>query len=217
MKNKLLRVISQIILNLFLVTGNIWAQIPAIDTMYVIPSQPQISDSVYLVICATFPSGDCNISNTEVNTNGGIITVDVSYEVGAATYICSNCDTVTLGVFNEGPHSLNVFAFVGPSLTAFDSGTLNFTVNDAVGYKLFDNQNDVKYYPNPVYTELNVLCDYKINNIVLFDSRAVPIQLNFKWQDELWHADMTAIPSGFYVMMITDLYGKKRAIKLVKY
>lgn len=166
-----MRKLKQMILPmmLLLATQQVFGQIPAIDSFTVIPENPVAGDEVKVIVYATFPYGDCDLTNHAIDVQNGIIVLDLVYTIGAATYICHSTDTVTIGYLEKGKHPLEINLYVETGLTGEqtleDSESTIIPVDQPLSIHVPPGDSGISMYPNPFYEEISISTDVKIDRV----------------------------------------------------
>ena len=124
-QNSILRLMAVFLCSMLFTTGQLMAA-PVqnygdiqINSLKIIPENPQGNDSVYLVVEATLTSSGCGILDYNVTLGAdGTILVKANYWQGNALAICYSTDSLFIGNFDEGNYTLNFN----------QSASVNFTV-----------------------------------------------------------------------------------------
>lgn len=204
-----------LILGLILFSQEVVAQIPEIDSLKLIPENPTIADDIKIVFYATFPSGSCDLGNHYVIVQGNQITLNLEYSPGAATYICSDVDTVSLGNLEAGDYELDVNLIIQPMDTIEDQDTLYFSIGNLLGISESTNAFDVSVYPNPFNEELLIETDAIIEKVELnsISGQKVSEKINLDYDKRL---DLSDLKDGIYLLTLTDHNGNKSMKRVIK-
>lgn len=193
-----------------------FAQLPVIDSLKIIPTNPTTNDVVKLVAYATFSSGGCVLTGHNVQVTGNNIRVNLVYTVGMATYICHSTDTLTLGSFAAGNYTAIAMLSVGSTIGVPVLDTINFTVQSVSGINNINNSASIQLYPNPVENELHIQSDVVIENVELYSTLGQQV-LSFSYTELNENKiSLETLPDGIYMIVITDKAKQRYVKKLVK-
>ncbi|MFZ4401534.1 MAG: T9SS type A sorting domain-containing protein [Bacteroidales bacterium] len=140
---------------------NLKAQIPAIQSLQIIPSNPIPTDTVKIISHSIFPSGGCPLTTSSLNINEANITVNAIHTISMLTVICYSTDTLTIGNLNAGSYKLiyNLSGSVPPA--NYDSDTILFDVLQSTAIQHLNKpKQQFEIYPNPVISEINISNNY---------------------------------------------------------
>jgi|GEM_PF-2971068 len=204
-----------LISGLILFSQQVVGQIPAIDSLRMIPENPTIADEIKIVCYATFPSGSCDLGNHFVIVQGNQITLNLEYSPGAATYICSDVDTVSLGNLDAGDYELDVNLIIQPMDTIEDQDTLFFSVGNLLGINENTNTFDVSVHPNPFNKELRIVTDVIIEKVELnsISGQRFSKEINLAYDKRI---DLSDLKDGIYLLILTDDKGNKLMKRVIK-
>lgn len=194
----------------FFLTINAQSQIPAIDSLRIIPANPTAADNVKIISNTTFPSGGCPLTSSYVNIMGTTITVSVSHTLGFLQYICISKDTLTIGILNAGTYELTYNLYLtdttGPPIL-YDIDTIIFIVKQPSGFQPTDySEQKINVYPNPTKDKM----------FIEFSSQrfsAVMIELVNKFGTKVYQQtkpgntntieiNVNVYPNGFYFIKV---------------
>jgi hypothetical protein len=208
--------LSLILLGLFLFVSKAEAQIPAIDSLKIIPHDPTTNDSVKVICYATFPSGPCNLIYHNINIQSHGIGLLLQYDVGAATYICSGIDTITLGKLNSGNYEMIAALNIIPLSSISDYDTVYFSVKDASSLITYNADTQIELFPNPATDALTLKTLLKNGEIQILNSQG-KIVLKEKLSGEFSQTlDLTTLDTGLYIIKIYDKQTLTYVQKLIK-
>ena len=132
-----------------------------ITGMTVVPANPTEGDDIEIHVDLQFSSGDCQVDDQGLGTNGNSITAYAHHCVGMLTVICETTDTFELGQLGAGGYTFNMSLSSGfggagcsPGIVIDDSDQLQFIVSQSVGIDESD-RNDFLVFPNPAEDVLN--------------------------------------------------------------
>ena len=134
----------------FIQNNHVNAQIPAIDSLEIIPVNPTSNDVVKIISHSIFPSGGCPLTNSNISINDSTIIINVAHTLGLMAVICYSTDTLSIGRLNAKTYNLIYnLALTTPPLT-FDIDTLQFTIQQSPGLQFSDKLSEkIEIYPNP--------------------------------------------------------------------
>lgn len=200
---------------LFYVSGT-RAQIPAIDSLRIIPQDPSINDSVKVICYATFPSGPCNLMYHNINIQSHGIGLLLQYDVGAATYICSSIDTLTLGELNSGNYELIAALNIIPLSSISDYDTVYFSVKDASSLITYNTDTKIELFPNPATDMLSLNALLKNGEVQIINSQG-KIVTNKNTLNGFTHRfDIANLKAGLYLLRIFDDHNLRYSGKFIK-
>jgi hypothetical protein len=200
---------------LILFSQQVLGQIPAIDSLKLIPENPTVADEIKIVCYATFPSGSCDLENHSVIVLGNQITLNIEYSPGAATYICHDVDTISLGNLNAGDYELDVNLIIQPMDTIEDHDTLFFSIGNLLGINENTNTFDVSVHPNPFNKELRIETDAIIEKVELnsISGQKVSKEIDFAHDKKI---NLSDLKDGIYLLVLTDNKGNKSTKRIFK-
>ncbi len=101
-----------------------------INSLKLLPQNPNTSDIIKVVCHTYFPTSICTLDSSTINNSNFQILVFAYYTIGDATLPCSSIDTLTIGNLSSGDYILIYYANNTTSSIPFDSDvdTLNFTI-----------------------------------------------------------------------------------------
>ena len=201
---------------ILLMTKTIVAQIPAIDSLKIIPLNPTINDEIKIICYATFPAGDCDLTNHFDNFQGNNINVNLNYTVGENTAICHSIDTLTIGTLNAGNYELTANLTIGLLQAIFDTDTIEFYVTNPLIISEIENHLLIDLYPNPFNGQINLQCKCKIETIDIYSTLGQKIIALNKISGETEKLDLSNLQKGVYYVIITDNQQRRYAKKIIK-
>lgn len=205
---KLFTKILSLVLLLFAIVSN--AQIGNIDSLKIIPANPNTGSVVKVIGFTTFSSAGCSISSSSVNIAGNLITVRANHSVGMLTMICHSKDTITLGTFAAGVYTVNYSVYNAnstSSLTPLDNTSTTFTIQALSG--IHENQstgNNVIVFPNPA-------ADFVIISQITKSKMPVKVEVlnitgkiigSYVFDDGQFNIDLKSFVPGIYFMKINN-------------
>ncbi len=140
---------SAVLLLFSLLSSMVFAQLPAIISLTIIPANPTTHDSVKVISQTMFPSGGCQLSWSSLSISGGTIDVYAQHTLGMLTYICNSTDTLTLGKLESGNYKLRYHLSCMPYPPNSDLDSVYFTVQTYTGLETKNPQLQFTIYPNP--------------------------------------------------------------------
>ena len=138
MKNQL-RNISFCLLCFFTFRPAAWSQwYGSIDSMRVVPANPGTQDDVEILLFGSFPSGDCEMTDSSLAVAGQDILIEARHCTGMLTVICYATDTFHVGQLGAGNYTVSATMFSGFGIpcdsfivAAQDTLTFNVTGSNA--------------------------------------------------------------------------------------
>jgi hypothetical protein len=130
---------SSVLLLFSCLSSALFAQLPMIQSLYVIPANPTTHDTVKIVSQTVFPSGGCELTNSSVSINEGIIEVYSNHTLGMLTYICSSTDSLPLGLLQSGNDKLRYHLSCQPYSTNTDLDSVSFSIEAYMGIDMKEN------------------------------------------------------------------------------
>lgn len=194
---------------------NVIGQIPAIDSMKIIPENPTENDEVKVIVYATFSSGDCLLENHTIDLQNGIITMNLIYTVGMATYICHSTDTLSIGTLSAGDYELQAGLYTGPGQSS-DNETLLFSVGGTLGITETDDETNVTIYPNPVQNQLMVMTNETVEKIEIRSVSGQIMSVEQQFLNGQMIIDLSMLSDGIYFIVLSDSMGKNYLKKIIK-
>jgi len=103
-----------------------------IDSLKILPNNPDSTISIKVVCYATFPSSSCNLDSVSIIFESFKVTINAYYTMGIASAFCNSTDTITIGSLNDGDYKLmyNVN-------TSYDS----IVVSDSLYFTVYTSTN----------------------------------------------------------------------------
>lgn len=204
-----------ILLGLLLLTQQTIAQIPAIDSLKIIPANPTADDEIKVICYTTFPSGDCELSTYSLTNQNNTITLNLNFTVGVATYICHSIDTLSLGYLNADDYNLEVNLTIDPEETIVDHKIMAFSVHESVGIKTIIDDSHFSIYPNPFQNELSIGTDAMIEQLDIFSIFGKKVlSKNIIPSDK--KINVSDLENGIYLIILTDAEGNQYSKKVLK-
>jgi len=203
----------------FFLTNNLKAQIPAIDSLKIIPTNPTTNDLVKIISHTIFPSSGCPLTSSSVNISGATITVYAAHTLGFLTAICYSKDTLTIGILNAGTYELTYHLYDTVPPTTYDIDTINFTVQQSNGLQFTDNsEQSIEIYPNPTTTEINIrLKTHLVDryDIEIYSVLGKKIKTVREGKDTIT-IDISDLTDGVYFIIITSGHDRRWTQKIIK-
>ena len=129
-----------------------------ITSLQIAPENPTVNDQVQLTISALWSSGSCEMTNYLYSGSNTNFDYNFFYDVGVATYICSNSSTINLGTLAAGQYTITCYINnnYAPSMQ-YEPMTITFTVSGGnLQNQNFEKNNVLLAYPNPVTDFLTI-------------------------------------------------------------
>ncbi len=202
------------IAGLTLLTNHVCAQLPAIDSLKLIPANPTTNDALKVVCYTTFPSGSCILNGIHSEQQGNNILLMLNYSVGAATYICHSVDTISIENPGAGSFQLITTITTNEQDIIEDIDYLQFTVDPFLGLDELHSNNFV-VYPNPVINELRFKTNFTVENLEIQSVSGQKIQLKESFSDST-PIDVSNLEQGIYLVTLTDDKGNQFTQRIIK-
>jgi len=77
-----------------------------IDSLKLLPQNPDTSDTIKVVCLTYFPNSECTLDSSTIKSSNFQISVFAYYTMGDATKPCKSIDTLTIGNLNYGNYKL---------------------------------------------------------------------------------------------------------------
>jgi hypothetical protein len=210
MKNKTL--ICFFISGLIILTQQVYAQYPAIDSLKLIPTNPTTNDQLQVVCYTTFPSGSCNLNSYHVEQQGNDIFLTIDYTVGMATYICHSVDTIPIDNPGAGTFLLTTTITENNQDVLEDVAYLPFTIDPYLGISKFES-NNFSVYPNPFKNELRVKSNFTIKKLEIQAVSGQKINLKESFSNTV---DVSNLEPGIYLITLIDTNGNGVTQRIIK-
>lgn len=103
-----------------------------IDSLHLIPANPQSSDAARIICYATLSSSDCWLEKSNISINDSTIDISSYYFRGGYEAICNSIDTFSLGSLSAGNYMLKYHLYdssgTSNKFTLEDTDTITFSV-----------------------------------------------------------------------------------------
>jgi hypothetical protein len=135
------------------------AQWGVIDSVKLIPQFPTGISTVQVICYSHFGSTACYMTDSSVNTNGNVITVNANHMQGMLTAICNSTDTLIIGSnFSPGGYTV-VYKLMDIDTISYDVDTLYFFIEQVIGISENSTEDEIKIFPNPTTDQLHISCN----------------------------------------------------------
>lgn len=203
----------------FFLTSNLKAQIQAIDSLKIIPTNPTTNDSVKIISYTIFPNSGCPLTTSSVNISGVTINIYASHTLDIADAICYSTDTLTIGKLNAETYELYYHLEDISPPTTYDIDTIIFTVQQTSGFQLIDNSDpEIKVYPNPTTIEISI--DLKTHSTEKHDINIYSVFgqkiKTIREVNDIITVDISDLIDGIYFIVITNGQDKQWTKKIIK-
>jgi hypothetical protein len=147
---------------------------PYIDSLYILPANPQPGDSIRFVYSVATPTISYLLSRT-VLIEETTIEVDVCYTATAATAISYFKDTLELGILETGDYQLSFRAsLTGDTLVCYvddyQSQVLSFSVGAPNSISIPIKTVSTRVFPNPASTSFTLEAEAPFNTLRMFNA-----------------------------------------------
>lgn len=212
---KIINLKFMLIGSLMLLGQQVFGQLPAIDSLKIIPENPQSGDEIKVICYATFSSGGCDLMEHDILIQGNQITLNMEYMPGAATYICHSVDTISLGILEADNYQLHVNLIIQPQDAIVTTKNADFTVSDVLG--LDQNANiRLTIAPNPFDHEFQIKTDANIEKVEINTLSGQTIFRSSGLNPEN-KITVSELKNGAYILVVTDNKGNKRSQRIIKH
>lgn len=192
-----------------------FGQLPAIDSVKLIPDNPTAGDEILLIYYATFSSGGCDLDDHSVIVQGNQLTLNLEHTLGAATYICHDTDTISLGILSPGDYELDINLMISPTDAIKDHVNVTFSVGSPLGMAGDRNSFHVSIHPNPFRQELLIEANARIEAIELHTISGQKICGEFS-SGFTRTMDLSDLENGIYLLTLTDQHGNRYSKRIIK-
>jgi hypothetical protein len=202
-----------LLVGLLFLTHQVNAQIPAIDSMKVIPANPDSVDEIKVICYTTFPYGDCDLIDHSFTIEDNTITLSLNYTMGMAAYICHSVDTISLGYLNAGNYNLEANLTIDPEEVIEDMHSISFFVDEHLGINKI--AHDILIYPNPFQDKLSIKTDGGVEQLEIFSIFGQKVISKNNLLSELT-VNVSDLEDGIYLVILTDNKGNRYSNKVLK-
>lgn len=181
--------------------------IPAIDSLKIISENGETK-----VVCyATFTSGSCDLVDYTISTENNVITLNLNYTVGAATYICHSEDTISIGFLSPGDYTLDANMMIGSPEIIVHHKSAEFTV----GELSIDNPNTTVFnvYPNPVQNTISIETNSVVQQLEIISIFGQNVRTIGMLETTI---DVSDLEEGIYLIRLTDDKGRQVSKRVLK-
>ncbi|MNU79405.1 hypothetical protein D3C71_690190 [compost metagenome] len=201
---------------LLFLSQHAFGQIPAIDSLKIIPENAHAGDEIKVICYATFPAGGCDLMDHSITIQGNQITLSMEYIDGAATYICHSVDTISLGNLSSGNYHLHANLMIQPWDEIVDFDTTSFFVDIPLSIGNNGNIPDLAVYPNPFTDEIQIKTDAIIEQIEVSAVSGQKIDLKENGLNAEKKINVSDLKNGVYMLVLTDIKGNKHTERIIK-
>lgn len=189
-------------------SSGLFAQLPNIQNLFIIPSNPTTHDTVKVVAETVFPSGGCELTWSTYGILNGTIDVYAQHTLGMATYICTSIDTLTLGTLESGNYNLLYHLSCMPYPPNSDLDSIYFTVQTYTGWETKKPQPSFTLYPNPSHNIVNIQLPDNTNDaeIIVTDMQGRE-QLKLLSKSGQAEIDISNLAKGVYFIRLYNEAG----------
>lgn len=187
-----------------------------IDSLKIIPANPTVNDEIQLVAFTTFPTTGCDLTFQSVIVEGNYISVTLEFTLGDLTAICNSIDTLQVGMLPAGTYELNAILMVHPLEAIFDTGTIEFTVENALNTGETTPLRGLDIFPNPCTDEFQIKTPpgFEVSSVEIISAAGSRVAMQVYNPGQT--IDMSGLRSGVYLVVMTDAEGNRTTGKVVK-
>lgn len=211
---KIMNLKFMLIVSLMFLAQQTFGQLPVIDSLKIIPENPQSGDEIKVICYATFSSGGCDLMDHDILIQGNQITLNTEYMPGAATYICHSVDTISLGILEADDYQLHVNLIIQPQDAIVNTKNADFTVSDILG---LDQKASIRLTiaPNPFDHEFQIKTDANIEKVEIntLSGQTIFRATGLNPENQITVSDLK---NGTYTLVVTDNKGNKRSQLIIK-
>lgn len=197
----------------FVTTLSINAQ--SIDSIVVIPSNPNTSDTIKVIVYSNSPYSYCDLDSFQYYNNNNEIFVTIFTHLGDLSSPCYSVDTLTLGTMNSGTYTL--FLDLSLSSIVYDSDSVIFTVQLSNGIKALERKSQ-NYFPNPVNDWLTIPLIPNITGSITIEILDILGKVIFSENQTVTYdtlrINITDIKNGNYLFKLTFHDGTSEVFKV---
>lgn len=212
MKNK--QMIGLLMAGFLLLANQVDAQLPAIDSLKLIPANPTTNDALKVVCYTTFPYGDCTTSNAHAELQGNAILLSIDYAMGMAAYICHSVDTIPIDNPGAGTFQLTATITINEQDVIEDAYSFTFQVDPYLGINE-PNSANFQTYPNPFDNELKFKTSFPVAKMELRSMTGQPVY-SAESLSENPDINLSHLEQGIYLITLTDSNGNACSKRVIK-
>ena len=207
-----------ILLFLVLICNNIFSQVDntsTITSLQIVPENPTVNDQIQLTINALWSSGSCEMTNYLYSGSGINFEYNFFYNVGEATYICTNLSTINLGTLAGGEYTITCYINNnGAPSMQYEPKTISFTVTgENLQNQNFEKNDALLAYPNPVSDFLTVENHFG-KSVTIYNTLGQKIIEKNNLSNTKTELNFNDFPKGIYFLSIDS--NLSNSIKIIK-
>lgn len=191
-----------------------------INSIQVIPANPNTQDTVSIIVDTWFSSGPCNQHTQQISVNGNSIYCNTLHCTGMLTVICNDADTFKINPLPTGNYTAYVQVDQGalptpcsPGVVQGGSDSLLFTVTPFTGITNAVNDENYTVYVSRSSIEIQVKNTEKIQCIKLTDAEGRMVFSSAKIKESI--SVRKTHSGGFYFLSIINKNGSLLSRKIV--
>lgn len=212
MRNK--QFIRFLMVGFVLLVNPVYAQLPAIDSLKLIPANPTTNDALKVICYTTFPYGGCSLNTAQAELQGNSIFLSIDYTVGMAAYICHSVDTIPIDNPGAGTFQLTTTITTNEQDMIEDSHSLTFQVDPYLGITDLDPAS-FQTYPNPFDNELKFKTSFPVKKMELYSMTGQQVYSRESLFENP-NIDLSHLQQGIYLITLTDPNGNAFTQRIVK-
>ncbi|TSJ39035.1 T9SS type A sorting domain-containing protein [Fluviicola chungangensis] len=202
-----------LIAGLLIMSSQVYAQLPAIDSLKLIPANPNANDALTVICYTTFPYGGCSINTIHSEQQGNDILLMLDYNVGMAAYICHSVDTISIPNPGAGDFQL-ITTITQQEDILLDQDTLAFHIDPYLGLPDYTS-NNFQVYPNPVENELKFTTNFAVEKLEIYSTSGQRIQI-FEPLSDNSHIDVSNLEKGIYLVTVSSRNQNQLTQRIIK-
>lgn len=192
---------------------------PTIQSLEIIPYQPNDQDSLMLRVSTRFDWHTCKLTHHQQTGTSSAPDVHGYYKWGDSLTTCHSVDTIFLGAYNPGSYTLTYYLHDSVTLDTMDVSTITFDVQLA-NFILSGGENEhvITLYPNPANTHFVAdlsTTPKKPVTMTIYSSTGQAIK-TLSLTKEIQKVDITHLSPGLYFVFFTDNKGNNHSFPLIK-
>lgn len=186
-----------------------------IDTLYILPSNPEPEDSFELVAHTCFTQQPCSLANYDLNRDNEQVKVSAEYVPGGAPSPITCVDTFAIETFEVGQFDL-IYEVTHQQTEEYKRDTMSFQVQqpNAILERDVDRRDGEIIYPNPADEKIRFEAPSIIKEITIMDKQGRAL-LSREPHGKDGYLDITGLEKGNYLVLFKYSNGKGSKAKIL--